>query len=192
MSYKLLKIALFALMPLWGEAASEQISRGGVNVYIDKNDPSKQRLLSGFFDAQLSQLKKIFNDNPPQTRAVAPAVSSIHILYVCSAHFRQNSGIYDCEAADDKSSISEHGGKPFEVYTAVIGYGGGDADTASFAGNTATQISSVGLDFNGDNHIDGWLDLYDISGGASAGEFIFRANSVNGDDFKEARINITR
>ena len=161
----------------------EKITRNGINIFLEPNSPNKQKYLNGEFDKSLEAMKKAYeaNKNNKATRASAPLVTQTIILHVCSGKMKQDTG-YDCEYINDNQTITgfDHGGNPFYVETGVIGYGGSQTDQATFAGNRATLMDYSGIDMDGDNIVDGWLELWDISKPANvSGRFIYTATSIN-------------
>ncbi|PZT47419.1 DUF4879 domain-containing protein [Helicobacter valdiviensis] len=156
----------------------EKITRNGVSIYLEPNSANKQKYLSGEFDKSLETMKKAYeaNKNNKAMRASAPPVTQVLVLDVCSTKYG------GCEYIDDnqRETKYDHDGAMFQVRTGVVGYGGGSYDRAKFAGNEAVQLRSDGVDLSGDNIIDGWVDLYDISKPAnSSGTFEFSARSIN-------------
>lgn len=87
------------------------------------------------------------------------------------------------------STSKDHGGAMF-ARTLVIGYGGESYDSATFDGQSATQLSSVGFDMNLDRVIDGWIDSWNISNIAGSGVFTFKARSMNGTNFLSSSLQI--
>lgn len=160
----------------------EKITRNGVNIFLEPNSPDKQRYLSGEFDKALERMKKGYQENAKmQPKASAPLVTQVLILNVCSEKMKQDTG-YDCEEITDNQTSTgfDHSGNPFEVDTGVVGYGGHSYDRAKFAGNEAVQLKSEGVDLNGDNIVDGFIDIWDISKPANTnGTFEFTATSIN-------------
>ncbi|MCW1360687.1 DUF4879 domain-containing protein [Campylobacter sp. US33a] len=155
----------------------EKITRNGVNIYLEPNSPNKQKYLSGEFDKSLEAMKKAYeaNKNNKAMRAPAPPVYYVAVLGVIS----QQGGREELKEGQTITN-NDHGGDPFVVHTLVLGYGGGSYDKASFAGNQAVQLSSEGMDYTGDNIIDGWYDIWDISKPAnSSGNFEFTSRSIN-------------
>lgn len=67
-----------------------------------------------------------------------------------------------------------------KLIQALIGYGGHSYDRAKFAGNEAIQLDSEGVDLDGDNIVDGFIDYWDISKPKNTnGTFEFTATSIN-------------
>ncbi|TLD86563.1 DUF4879 domain-containing protein [Helicobacter sp. MIT 05-5294] len=156
----------------------EKITRNGVNIFLETNSPNKDKIIRGDFDKALEALKNGYEKNlKTQPKASAPLVTQALILYVCSSKVNNQ-----CEEIQDGQTQTQydHDGSFFEVITAVEGYGGGSYDKAKFAGNTATQLYSDGVDLNGDNIVDGFIDYWDISKPANTnGTFEFTATSIN-------------
>ncbi|WP_170999479.1 DUF4879 domain-containing protein [Campylobacter sp. MIT 12-5580] len=154
----------------------EKITRNGVSIYLEPNSPNKQDYLNGKFDKSLELMKKAYkaNKNNKTMRASAPPVTEVQILEVESTQ-----GGYEYVLGKSITD-QDHGGSYFVVSTGVTGYGGGSYDRAKFAGNDAVQLSSDGIDLTGDNIIDGWLDIWDISKPANiSGPFEFTSRSIN-------------
>lgn len=157
-------------------SGKEKITRNGVNIFLESNSLNKQKYLSGEFDKALEEMKKAYESRKDKklTRASAPSVSEVQILEIKSTQ-----GGYE-RVFGKTITEQDHGGDLFIVSTGVTGYGGGSNDRAKFAGNEAVQISSDGVDLIGDNIIDGWLDLWDISKPTnSSGMFEFSSRSIN-------------
>ncbi len=154
----------------------EKITRNGVNVFLAPNSPNKQKYLGGEFDKALEEAKKAYKkQGQKQVRASAPNVYYVAILGVIS----EKGGREELSEGQTITN-NDHGGNPFVVHTIVLGYGGMQYDTATFAGNQAKQLSSDCLDLTGDNICDGWYDIWDISYPVnSSGNFIFTSRSVN-------------
>lgn len=154
----------------------EKITRNGVNIYLEPNSANKQKYLNGEFDKSLEAMKKAYeaNKNNKAMRAPAPPVSEVQILEIESTQ-----GGYEYVFGKTITN-QDHGGSYFVVSTGVTGYGGGSYDRAKFAGNDAVQLSSDGVDLTGDNIIDGWFDIWDISKPSnSSGTFEFTSRSIN-------------
>ncbi|TLD81387.1 DUF4879 domain-containing protein [Helicobacter sp. MIT 11-5569] len=156
----------------------EKITRNGVNIFLDPNSPNKQKYLNGEFDKSLERMKKAYeaNKNNKAVRGPAPPVTQVLVLNVCSTKYG------GCEYIDDNQTETryDHDGSFFMVETAVMGYGGSNTDMATFAGNQATLYDYAGIDMNGDNIIDGWQELWDISKPANtSGYFEYTARSMN-------------
>lgn len=155
----------------------EKITRNGVNIFLEPNSANKQKYLNGEFDKTLEAMKKAYeaNKNNKVMKAPAPAVYYVAVLGVVSEQ-----GGREELAENQTATNNDHGGNPFVVHTLVLGYGGGSNDRAKFAGNEAVQLSSEGMDYTGDNIIDGWYDIWDISKPAnSSGTFEFTSRSIN-------------
>ncbi|WP_297578482.1 DUF4879 domain-containing protein [uncultured Helicobacter sp.] len=93
-------------------------------------------------------MKKAYeaNKNNKAVKAAAPPVSEVGIMAVCSQ--QQVGQLQDgCENIQDNQTSTNfnHGGNPFQVVTGVVGYGGRNTDSATFAGNQATMIDCVGI-----------------------------------------------
>lgn len=154
----------------------EKITRNGINIFLEPNSPNKQKYLNGEFDKSLEAMKKAYeaNKNNKATRASAPPVTEVQILEVVSTK-----GGYEY-VFGKLITDQDHEGELFLVSTGVTGYGGNQYDRAKFAGNDAVQLSSEGIDLTGDNIVDGWLDIWDISQPANkSGIFEFTSNSIN-------------
>lgn len=154
----------------------EKITRNGINIFLEPNSPNKQKYLNGEFDKSLEAMKKAYeaNKNNKVTRASAPPVTEVQILEVVSTK-----GGYEY-VFGKLITDQDHEGELFRVSTGVTGYGGNQYDRAKFAGNDAVQLSSEGIDLTGDNIVDGWLDIWDISKPANkSGTFEFTSSSVN-------------
>ena len=118
------------------------------------------------------------NPTPPPTSSEpetsAPPVTEVQILEVVSTK-----GGYEY-VFGKLITDQDHEGELFLVSTGVTGYGGNQYDRAKFAGNDAVQLSSEGIDLTGDNIVDGWLDIWDISQPANkSGIFEFTSSSIN-------------
>ncbi|MDE5926789.1 MAG: YolA family protein [Helicobacter sp.] len=160
----------------------EKITRNGLMLYVEANSPHKQKILSGEFDKSLDRMKKAYkeNKNNEATKAAAPPVSAVYILFVCSQQMKQDTG-YDCEEIQDNQTSTgfNHGGNPFEVDSAVEGYGGRNTDSATFAGNQATMSYITDVADN-NNVVIGWLETWDISKPNNTnGTFTYTARSIN-------------
>ncbi|WP_297580081.1 DUF4879 domain-containing protein [Helicobacter sp. UBA3407] len=155
----------------------EKITRNGVNIFLEPNSPNKQKYLSGEFDKALEKMKKGYQENAKiQPKASAPLVTQVLILDVCSGKYG------GCEYINDNQTETayDHDGVPFQVNTGVVGYGGHSYDRAKFAGNEAIQLDSEGVDLDGDNIVDGFIDYWDISKPKNTnGTFEFTATSIN-------------
>ncbi len=154
----------------------EKITRNGINIFLEPNSPNKQKYLNGEFDKSLEAMKKAYeaNKNNKATRASAPPVTEVQILEVVSTK-----GGYEY-VFGKLITDQDHEGELFLVSTGVTGYGGNQYDRAKFAGNDAVQLSSEGIDLTGDNIVDGWLDIWDISQPANkSGIFEFTSSSIN-------------
>ena len=154
----------------------EKITRNGINIFLEPNSPNKQKYLNGEFDKSLEAMKKAYeaNKNNKATRASAPPVTEVQILEVVSTK-----GGYEY-VFGKLITDQDHEGELFLVSTGVTGYGGNQYDRAKFAGNDAVQLSSEGIDLTGDNIVDGWLDIWDISQPANkSGIFEFTCSSIN-------------
>ena len=154
----------------------EKITRNGINIFLEPNSPNKQKYLNGEFDKSLEAMKRAYeaNKNNKATRASAPPVTEVQILEVVSTK-----GGYEY-VFGKLITDQDHEGELFLVSTGVTGYGGNQYDRAKFAGNDAVQLSSEGIDLTGDNIVDGWLDIWDISQPANkSGIFEFTSSSIN-------------
>lgn len=154
----------------------EKITRNGINIFLEPNSPNKQKYLNGEFDKSLEAMKKAYeaNKNNKATRASAPPVTEVQILEVVSTK-----GGYEY-VFGKLITDQDHEGELFLVSTGVTGYGGNQYDRAKFAGNDAVQLSSEGIDLTGDNIVDGWLDIWDISQPANKSRiFEFTSSSIN-------------
>lgn len=154
----------------------EKITRNGINIFLEPNSSNKQKYLNGEFDKSLEAMKKAYeaNKNNKATRASAPPVTEVQILEVVSTK-----GGYEY-VFGKLITDQDHEGELFLVSTGVTGYGGNQYDRAKFAGNDAVQLSSEGIDLTGDNIVDGWLDIWDISQPANkSGIFEFTSSSIN-------------
>ncbi|CAM3529985.1 DUF4879 domain-containing protein [Helicobacter ganmani] len=127
-------------------------------------------------------MKKAYkaNKNNKAVKAAAPPVSEVGIMAVCSQ--QQVGQLQDgCENIQDNQTSTNfnHGGNPFQVVTGVVGYGGRNTDSATFAGNQATMIDCVGI-AGSDNVVFGWWEWWDISKPSnSSGEFVYTVRSIN-------------
>ena len=154
----------------------EKITRNGINIFLEPNSPNKQKYLNGEFDKSLEAMKKAYEayKNNKATRASVPPVTEVQILEVVSTK-----GGYEY-VFGKLITDQDHEGELFLVSTGVTGYGGNQYDRAKFAGNDAVQLSSEGIDLTGDNIVDGWLDIWDISQPANkSGIFEFTSSSIN-------------
>ena len=159
----------------------DKIIRNNTTIYLDKTSKYKSSYESGILDKSIEAMKKAFFKNKMQTKGLAPDVSQVIILDVCSQQFKNYTG-YDCEYILDNQTITgaDHGGNPFFVITGVIGYGGSSTDSATYNGNQAVLLDIAGMDMNGDNIIDGWQEIWDISTPYNdSGRFVYTARSIN-------------
>lgn len=154
----------------------EKVTRNGVNIFLEPNSPYKNEFLSGKMDKALEAMKKSFEKmkNKPSPKAPAPAVSDVQILEIQSTD-----GGYEYVFGKTTTDLN-HGGSLFQVGTGVTGYGGNSYDSATFAGNQAVQLDSIGMDLTGDNIVDGFYDIWDISRPSNSnGDFVFTSRSIN-------------
>lgn len=162
----------------------EAVSRNGVTFYVESNSVLKQDILSGKMDNAIKLIKQN-KSNQKVARSPAPPVSAVYVVRVGSTQ----GGIEDI-SVNQQTTTNDHGGAEMLVATFVIGYGGSQYDSATYAGVSVPQMQSACWDGNNDSICDGWVDYWNLSGYGNSGLFVFKARSINPGPTKQVSIMI--
>jgi hypothetical protein len=119
--------------------------------------------------------------------APAPNLSSVKVLGVCSANFRQLTG-YDCENVSGLySTYADHGGAWMQVITDEIGYR--IWGQATLGGSVLQQLGSQPIYYSGTNTVAGYRRWWKADGYQN-GQFVYTASSINAGPTLQAIIQI--
>lgn len=104
--------------------------------------------------------------------ASAPPLTQLGMYVVESAQ----GGAEYITSSTQFSTVNDHGGNPFYIYTYEIGYS--QNRIAKLNGSMLNQVGSQAIDLNGDSIIDGYYRIWDASG-HTGGTFTYQATSIN-------------
>ena len=126
--------------------------------------------LNGDMEQYIEEMQESYSMSAT-TRAPAPQVSSARVSEVYSTQ-----GGREVIPVNQYATNRDHGGEKMQVVTRVIGYG---RESAKYAGTQVYSTESMHIDLNNDRIVDGWMNVWDVSGISESGQFYDTVRSTN-------------